>query len=189
MRKLLINLTLISSFSLVGCSTDNMISLSDVDVVTWDIPGIYRIPIRQGNLITQQMVNELKPGMTKQQVRFLLGTPLIQDTFHEDRWDYLYRYKPGSYTANTEVETQRIQLHFKEDQLSEIVGDLYPESEELAKITKEKERETTLLIPKDAPREFDEKGFFGGLWDTVRGKNDDPVIVNSEPKTEEVKSE
>ena len=56
------------------------------------IPGVtpYRIEIQQGNYVSQDMVAQLKPGMTKEQVRFVLGTPLVTDIFHADRWDYVY---------------------------------------------------------------------------------------------------
>ena len=56
------------------------------------IPGVtpYKIEIQQGNFVSQDMVSQLKPGMTKEQVRFVLGTPLVTDIFHPDRWDYLY---------------------------------------------------------------------------------------------------
>ena len=58
-------------------------------------PGVYRIDIPQGNIITQEMVDQLRPGLNKRQVTFILGTPLIRDTFDQDRWDYLYSYQPG----------------------------------------------------------------------------------------------
>ncbi len=53
-------------------------------------PGVYRIDIPQGNVITQEMVDQLQPGMTKRQVRFVMGTPLVVDTFNQERWDYLH---------------------------------------------------------------------------------------------------
>ena len=57
-----------------------------------EIPGIrpYRIAIQQGNYVSQEMVSRLKLGMTREQVRFVLGTPLVTDIFHADRWDYVY---------------------------------------------------------------------------------------------------
>ena len=56
------------------------------------VPGVtpYRMVIQQGNFISQEMVEQLKPGMTKEQVRFVLGTPLVTDIFHADRWDYVF---------------------------------------------------------------------------------------------------
>ena len=55
----------------------------------------YRIDIRQGNFVTQDMVAQLKPGLSKDQVRFILGTPLVSDPFHAERWDYVYRFQSG----------------------------------------------------------------------------------------------
>src|SRR3990170_4201353 len=55
----------------------------------------YKIDVQQGNVVSQEMLEKLKPGMTKSQVRFALGTPLIADSFHPDRWDYFYSLKKG----------------------------------------------------------------------------------------------
>ena len=115
-------------------------------------PGVYRIPIQQGNLLTQQMINDLEPGMTRDQVRFLLGTPLLADTFNDDRWDYIYRYKPAAFSDDVATEQRRLQLHFNNDRLSRITGDLRPQSGETAELTREKEREKTVVIPAAAPR-------------------------------------
>ncbi len=82
------------------------------------IPGVYRIDIQQGNEITQEMIGQLKPGMTKSQVAYVMGTPLIIDTFHPDRWDYLYSYHPG----NGQREQRHITLYFKQDQLDYLDG-------------------------------------------------------------------
>ncbi len=54
-------------------------------------PGVFKVDVAQGNILTQSMLQQLKPGMTKQQVRYVLGTPLIQDSLHKNRWDYTYR--------------------------------------------------------------------------------------------------
>lgn len=184
MRKLLINISIIASLGLAGCSSNfnsvaNSVSdaVSEVNMPNWDIPGVYRIPIQQGNLITQEMVNELRPGMTKQQVRYLLGTPLLIDTFQEDRWGYLYTNRPASKRANVEIERKRLELLFKNGRLQKITGDMYPQSEELAKITKEESRERTIVIPPDAPRNEDEISFIEGILDKATGKSkDDPPI-------------
>jgi outer membrane protein assembly factor BamE len=68
----------------------------------------YKIDIRQGNYVSQEMVAQLKPGQTKDQVRFILGTPLVADMFHADRWDYVYRFQPG----RGEPELRRIVVYF-----------------------------------------------------------------------------
>lgn len=55
-------------------------------------PGVYKIAIRQGNVINQEMIDKLEAGMTPRQVRFVLGTPLVDDPFAVSRWDYYYSY-------------------------------------------------------------------------------------------------
>lgn len=76
----------------------------------------HRIDIQQGNRIKPETLAQLKPGMTRSQVIFLLGTPLLQDPFHKDRWDYIYYLKPG----NKEVRQSRVTLYFDGDTLSRI---------------------------------------------------------------------
>lgn len=80
----------------------------------------YRIDIRQGNYITQDMVAQLKPGMSRDQVRFILGTPLVADIFHADRWDYIYSFKPG----RGEVQLRRFAVFFSENKLARVAGDV-----------------------------------------------------------------
>lgn len=60
------------------------------------LPSFYTITVRQGNYLDQEAIAQLKPGMTKQQVRSLMGTPLVSDPFHQNRWDYYYQYGRGS---------------------------------------------------------------------------------------------
>ena len=86
------------------------------------IPGIYKIDIQQGNVVTQEMVDQLRPGMTTRQVRFIMGTPLIQDTFHPNRWDYLYSMESGH---NDRVQ-ERISLTFEDNRLVGLAADFMP---------------------------------------------------------------
>jgi outer membrane protein assembly factor BamE len=82
----------------------------------------YKIDIQQGNVVTQEMIARLQPGMTRSQVRFALGTPLVVDPFRADRWDYIYLYtKQGVVT-----EQRRIVVVFKDDKLARIEGDAAP---------------------------------------------------------------
>ncbi len=84
--------------------------------------GVYKIDIPQGNIVTQEMVDKLQPGMNKRQVRFVMGTPLILDTFEPERWDYLRSMEKGK-----EKRTQqRISLFFENDLLVRMEGDLAP---------------------------------------------------------------
>ncbi|MBZ0145382.1 MAG: outer membrane protein assembly factor BamE [Rhodocyclaceae bacterium] len=80
----------------------------------------YRIDIRQGNFVTQEMVAQLKPGMTRDQVRFILGTPLVADIFHADRWDYIYSFKPG----RGEAQLRRFAVFFEGNRLARVAGDV-----------------------------------------------------------------
>lgn len=81
----------------------------------------YKLEIHQGNVVTKEMVDKLKPGMTKNQVRFVLGTPLITDPFHAERWDYIYLYKKN---ASAPAETHQLTVIFDGDTLAHIEGDL-----------------------------------------------------------------
>jgi outer membrane protein assembly factor BamE len=82
----------------------------------------YKFDIQQGNVVTQEMIARLKPGMTRAQVRFTLGTPLVVDPFRADRWDYVFVYmKQGVVT-----EQRRIMVVFKDEKLDRIEGDVVP---------------------------------------------------------------
>ena len=88
------------------------------------IPGItpYKIDIQQGNFISQDMVAQLKPGMSKDQVRLTLGTPLLTDVFHADRWDYVYwREAPDG-----KRESRRVAVFFADGKLARVDGDVVP---------------------------------------------------------------
>ena len=85
--------------------------------------GVYKIDIPQGNIVTQEMVDKLQPGMNKRQVRFVMGSPLILDTFEPERWDYLRSMEEGRKKKRTQ---QRISLYFENDLLVRMEGDLAP---------------------------------------------------------------
>jgi outer membrane protein assembly factor BamE len=85
-------------------------------------PGVYRIDVEQGNIVTQEMVDQLKPGMNRNQVRFILGTPLVEDSFHQDRWDYIYTVRNGNITK----EDKRLTVFFDGDELSHFSGSFVP---------------------------------------------------------------
>jgi len=92
----------------------------------------YRIDIQQGNVVTEEMIIKLKTGMTRSQVRFVLGSPLITDAFHHNRWDYIYRFAPKGQL----MEEKRLTVFFENDRLVKIDGDFpvpatFAESEEI----------------------------------------------------------
>ncbi len=91
----------------------------------------YRPVIQQGNFISEEMLAQLKVGMTREQVRFILGTPLLTDIFHADRWDYPFRLAKG----NGELTTSRVVVFFKDDKVDRFEGGNLPtEKEYIARI-------------------------------------------------------
>lgn len=101
-----------------GCSSFNDIP----DVASMLSP--YRIDVRQGNYLNQDMVGKLRAGQSREQVRFILGSPLIEDAFHADRWDYVYRFKPG----RGEITERHFSVFFDGDKLVRVSGDVVPDS-------------------------------------------------------------
>ena len=91
-----------------------------------DFPGVYKISIPQGNIITQDMIDQLRPGMSKRQVMFVMGTPLIRDPYNQNRWDYVYNFQPGGGVRGQE----RISVLFEDDGLVRFSGDFLPTEEE-----------------------------------------------------------
>ncbi len=80
---------------------------------------VYSLEVQQGNVVNQDMVDKLRPGMTRNQVRAVLGSPLITDAFHQDRWDYFYSYTKGKHS-----EARRLAVIFDGDALARIEGDV-----------------------------------------------------------------
>jgi outer membrane protein assembly factor BamE len=112
---------LISCVTLAGCQT-----MSDVgsSVARWGptFLGPYRPDVHQGNIITKEMVEQLRQGMTREQVRFMLGTPLLTSEFHKDRWDYVYYLNP----RKGEVQNRRLTVQFKDNKLDGFKSDEMP---------------------------------------------------------------
>lgn len=103
MHKIL-NLTFIISLCLMmlGCTAEQ-------------IPFVYKIDIPQGNVISDEQLDRLEPGMTQEQVSFLLGTPLLVDPFHQNQWDYIYQFNPGSKkrSEGVKAEKQLLRIYFE----------------------------------------------------------------------------
>lgn len=116
------------------------------------LPGVFRLDIQQGNVISQEMIDQLELGMEKRKVRFILGTPLLTDPFNQDRWDYLYSLKRG----NGDRIQRHISLLFEDDLLVRIEGDIrgdpIPESAQ-------QQQDTVVTVPAERRK----KGFFAGL--------------------------
>lgn|SRR5690625_2743546 len=103
------NLVIVGSL-LIGCSSLDQ------------LPFVYKPDVHQGTIITQEMVDQLKLGMTRQQVQFVLGSPPIADPFHTDRWDYVEAIKPGG----KRLKSRRMTMFFEGNQLVAIEGDWQP---------------------------------------------------------------
>jgi outer membrane protein assembly factor BamE len=84
---------------------------------------IYRIDIQQGNLISDENIEQVEIGMSRSAVRFLLGTPTINDPFHDSRWDYPYYFKAGR-ASESEASRSWIIVYFDGDQVSRIERDV-----------------------------------------------------------------
>lgn len=95
------------------------------------LPSIkpYKLDIQQGNVVTSKMLLQLRPGMTKSQVRFIMGTPLVQDSFHGNRWDYVYQMRESGKIK----EQRRVILDFENELLKSVRGDVVPAGGEQAK--------------------------------------------------------
>lgn len=115
---------------LAGCSAFNGASIPVVSMVR-----PYRVEVVQGNFVSREQVEALKPGMGRQQVREILGTPLLTSLFHDDRWDYVFTLKrPG-----LEAQTRKLTVFFKGDVLDRHEGDAMPtESEFVASLGTQK---------------------------------------------------
>lgn len=131
-----------------------------------DFISEYKIDIQQGNVLTQEMVSQLKPGQTRDQVRFVLGTPMIADVFHQWRWDYAYRYKNGK---TGQVEARRLSVFFdKQGLLERVDGDVAAATPEELLLPPNKSRlvELGALVGEDADKPLpppEEPGFFRQL--------------------------
>ncbi|MCK5648920.1 MAG: outer membrane protein assembly factor BamE [Gammaproteobacteria bacterium] len=124
------------------------------------LPRVHKVDVPQGNVIEQDQINQLRPGMNKQQIRFIMGTPMLDDSFHANRWDYIFRFKPGY----GDIEFKQATLYFNEDdKLVNIQGTFRPGD-------KAEETHTTteiVVVPLEDYEgdDEDEKGYWGKFVD------------------------
>jgi outer membrane protein assembly factor BamE len=142
MRKPFFYLSLLTSLLLISCSS-----------VLNNLPGVYTIPIQQGNIIEQSMIDQLRPGMTKRQVLYIMGSPMLDDVLHKNRWDYMYSNHPS---GEDRIQHQ-ISLFFDNDQIVGIQGDFRPSAVPVIKASEE----TTVDVPK---RDLEKT-----LWEIISG--------------------
>ena len=137
------------------------------------IPGVYRIDIQQGNIVDQEMLDQLEIGMERSKVRFILGTPLLIDPFNADRWDYVYSLRRGS---RQEVR-QRVSVYFVDDRLARIEDELKPEA--IPELTAER-TQTRVKVPNRPPP----KGFLDRLTPDFLSDDGDPASSGAQPEAE-----
>jgi outer membrane protein assembly factor BamE len=140
MRTLLILLALLAVAASPGCAREKKDDEYRSSVLS-DLPFVYKMTVQQGNIITEEMVDQLQLGMNKSQVRYLLGTPLLADMFHTDRWDYTYTIQRG----HQPMRTERLTLFFADDALTRINGPMQPNPDRL--LAAEDEREVVISVP------------------------------------------
>jgi outer membrane protein assembly factor BamE len=117
------------------------------------LPGVYTIDIQQGNIIEQSMIDQLRPGMNQRQVLYIMGSPMLNNVFHKNRWDYVYSNQPS---GEDRVQKQ-ISLFFENDQIAGIQGDFRPSATPVIKTS----GETTVDVPK---RDLEKT-----LWEKITG--------------------
>ena len=116
--------------------------------------GVYKIDINQGNYITQDMVDRLKTGQTKTQVRLALGTPLVQSAFRDNRWDYVYEFR----RQGKLIDHRQFTVYFADDKLARWEGDEMPKS--VADLNKAAAERTLAKMP-----QADDPGVLGRIVD------------------------
>ena len=144
------SLAVVFSFLTAGCSQTRLPSPAD-------LPIVYKIDVQQGNVVTQDMLAQLQPGMDKAKIRYVMGTPLIVDVFHQDRWDYVFtEQKRGG-----QRHERRISLYFKNDKLDHVEGDVKAAAGQIPVVGR---RDSTLEVPAA------EKDLVGKLKDKLGGE-------------------
>lgn len=164
MRRLVIlslTLILVAALASTGCARDKKLDAPPSGAMLSNLPFVYKMTVQQGNIITERMINQIQLGMNREQVRFVLGTPLLTDLFHTDRWDYLYTIRRG----HAPMESKRLTLWFEDDQLVSIDGFARPDpspdpSEALAAFEEE-----TLIV--EVPDWQDDRGLFSRALNAV----------------------
>jgi outer membrane protein assembly factor BamE len=122
-------LLLLACTVLASCGSLSKMSDSSINPVNWVTP--YKVDVIQGNFVSKEQVELLRPGMARDQVKAILGTPLMASLFHGDRWDYVFTLK----RQGVEPQSYKYTVFFKGDQLERFEGDTMPsESEFIAKL-------------------------------------------------------
>ena len=128
-----------------GCTRPRVPTLAEMSPA--NLPFIHKIDVQQGNVVTQEMLAQLQRGMDKKKVNFIMGSPIIHDTFNADRWDYIFTLQPGG----GDMERRLITLHFDEGKLESISGNVTPAATETIAVSRQ---DTTVDVPLFVPKSF-----------------------------------
>jgi len=150
---------------------------------------IYKLDVQQGNIITAEMLMGLKPGMTRAQVKYVLGTPLIQDSFHENRWDYIYKMIKDDRL----IEERHVVVRFADDELVDVKGDIIQSNDILIGAETERQSKVITLSEADyAEQKKDKNSLLSRLkfWeDETDQKTEEATIKISNEELEEEKKD
>ena len=152
-----------SSFSKTLRALLALLALVSLSACGGKLPLVYRVPVQQGNVITVEMLQQLELGMDKRKVIFILGTPLVIDAFHQDRWDYYYSYEP----ANSRRVQQGASLYFEEERLARIDANI---NSKIDFHTVTEASENVLVVPREK-----KGGFFAALTPGFLKKEEEEV--------------
>lgn len=150
---------------------------------------IYKLDVQQGNIITAEMLIGLKPGMTRAQVKYVLGTPLIQDSFHENRWDYIYKMIKDERL----IEERHVVVRFADDELVDVKGDIIQSNDILIGAETERQSKVITLSEADyAEQKKDKNSLLSRLkfWeDETDQKTEEATIKITKEELEEEKKD
>ena len=106
-------------------------SMPKLSMPSFKLPRVHKLTVQQGNVLSQEMIDKLKPGMTRSQVAYIMGEPIFRNSFNNSRWDYIYSIEiPGYFN-----EVIQVSLYFEQDLLAYFTGDFAPTSEQEAEST------------------------------------------------------
>jgi outer membrane protein assembly factor BamE len=106
----------------LACLICVSIVLSACSMPRLTLPRVHKVTVQQGNVITQEMIDQLKPGMTRGQVAYVMGDPVFRNIFDDDRWDYIYSIEVPGYYKDKKI----VSLFFENDVLAYLSGDYAP---------------------------------------------------------------
>lgn len=154
MRKPLFALNLSGNrYSFCALAVATSLTLASCTTILTNLPGVYTVDVQQGNMVDQDMIDQLRPNMNKRQVLYIMGSPMLVDFYHQKRWDYLY----SAQIEGGDRQQKRLSLFFDNDLLIGVQGDFKPSEVPVIKTS----NETTVDVPK---RDLEKT-----LWEMITG--------------------